>query len=171
MANMAAAWAWNQEPPRLFPYSHHSARNQPNERTGLAFRDWLVCKDLVQRKKEKKKGSGEVTAKERVRDYTITDDDLKVLLGLVTVKGEFRLASNIVKEAFAGLVRRQVRARMSGGFAKEDDSYKEESGGEEERPKVGQNGEERRCKNDKGRKGKGKNECYDYGVLELEDLF
>ncbi|KAE8693571.1 hypothetical protein F3Y22_tig00110809pilonHSYRG00231 [Hibiscus syriacus] len=47
------------------------------------------------------------------------------------------MAGNIVKEAFAGLIGRRVRtAGVRGGFGEEDDSYEEESGGEEERPKV-----------------------------------
>lgn len=43
------------------------------------------------------------------------------------------MASNVVKDAFTGLIGQGV----SGGFGKEDDNYKEEGSGEEKRPKVG----------------------------------
>lgn len=51
------------------------------------------------------------------------------------------MASNVVKDAFTGLIGRGVRSGgRSGGFGKEDDNYKEEGSGEKKRPKVGQNG-------------------------------
>ena len=65
-----------------------------------------------------------------------------LLLGLETLY--FRLPSDVIKEPFTGLATGSVGRRWR-CLAKHKHSEEKESGGEEERPKVSQDGEEPRC--------------------------